>query len=69
MLLAALTGRPLAPERINETVDRDGFVRAQHQQGEQRGLLAATQRERTAVIPDFERAEHTNSTCSSRSTI
>ena len=49
--------RPLAPERIDQLVGRDGLVRSQEQRRQEGALLAAAERNRIAVFDGFERSQ------------
>jgi hypothetical protein len=44
--------RPLAPERVDQRVARDGFARGQDQAREQLGLPARSDRDDAAVVDD-----------------
>ena len=52
--LAAAVGRLCAPELVDEPVCRDDLVRTREQEGEQRPLPRAAERERTALLDDLE---------------
>jgi hypothetical protein len=47
----------LAPELVDEALARDGLVRAQEQQCQQRTLVAAAERQRQAVLDYLQRPQ------------
>jgi hypothetical protein len=49
--------RVLAPERLDHLVARDDLAGVQEQEGEQRAVLRAAQRQRDSRVDDFHRAE------------
>ena len=51
-------GRLRAPELVDQPVCRDDLVRAREQDGEQRPLPGAAERERTALLDDLERSQN-----------
>jgi hypothetical protein len=51
-------GRPLAPQVVDQAVDRDDVVGVQEQDREERAPLRAPERKRLAVAPDLEGSEH-----------
>jgi hypothetical protein len=48
---------PVAPERVDQPVPRDEFVRVQQEEREERARLGASERERTTVPEDVDRPE------------
>jgi hypothetical protein len=50
-------GRVLAPELLDQPVGAERLVGVQHQHGEQRTLLAPSERDFTALVEDLERSE------------
>ena len=55
--MAAVGGRTAAPDVLDQAVGADRLVRVQQQDGQQRALARATERQGAALIEDFERAE------------
>jgi hypothetical protein len=51
-------GRSIGPERVDEPVSRDDFVRVEEQEGQEGAGLRATQRERAAVPEGFDRPQN-----------
>ena len=49
--------RPLAPERVDQLVGRDGLVRPQEQRRQQGALLTAAERDRLTALDGFERPQ------------
>ena len=60
-------GRPSAPQLLDQPVCRHDLVRAREQEGEQRPLPRAAEREHTALLDDLERSQdaelHVFSSC------
>ena len=50
--------RVIRPQRVDQAVDGDGAVGRQQEQGEQRSLLDAAQRQDAACVHDFERPQN-----------
>ena len=51
------SGRPVAPEFVDQPVARDDLVRVQQEDHEEGALLRPTDRDDSAVLPDLERPE------------
>jgi hypothetical protein len=47
-------GRILTPDGVDQAVARDGLIRMEQKNSEQRALLAAAERERPAVQPNLD---------------
>jgi hypothetical protein len=50
-------GRAVAPDLVDEPLERDNLVRMKQQQRQDRPLLLTTEGERTTTDPGFERPE------------
>jgi hypothetical protein len=50
--------RPLAPELVDQPLDRDGLVRMEQQDAEQRALLRRVKCDRAGVVRDVQRPEN-----------
>jgi hypothetical protein len=55
-----LRGRTLAPEIVDQAVDRDRFADMKDEIGKERARLRTTELEHPAVATDLERSEETN---------